>query len=422
MSIVNKVKGFVRTIIGIPPLTLPNCVDEDSLINYKIYGDSLQDGTPTPDNPIEVVSVGEKTKNLLDISTAENKTVQGVELSIDHATQKIKAKGVATNSGGRLFYLTQITLPAGTYYFSSNTELPRAGLTNVNSTSSVVAWCNRAFTLTETTTLGLGFNVIAGTEYDVEVLLQITEGDSPKEYEPFGYKIPVIAKGNEKNLANPQCVHDYVSRMNALGNENNYAGNDTQIFTDENGRKIFKLNGKSGHYHENKSELEKIFTGIFKEKTAYTLSFDFYRSQSTTSMNLGVRFTDGTEGVLSNENFSGVSQVEAGKIYHFTCRIWVNGKTIEAIKKVYHGGDTYIYMDTIQIEEGTTETDYEPYVEPITTNIYLDEPLASGEVISYPKDNVPRLPTFKGTTIYEVDTSVQPSNMEVTYYSTQKGE
>ena len=30
------------------------------------------------------------------------------------------------------------------------------------------------------------------------------------------------------------------------------------------------------------------------------------------------------------------------------------------------------------------------------------------------------LPTFKGTTIYTVGTTVQPSNMEVTYYSTEK--
>lgn len=59
MSIVNQVKGFVRTIIGALPLTLEGCVDSKSIINYKIYGQSAQEGTPTPDNPIEVKSVGE---------------------------------------------------------------------------------------------------------------------------------------------------------------------------------------------------------------------------------------------------------------------------------------------------------------------------------------------------------------------------
>jgi hypothetical protein len=59
MSIVNSVKGFVRTITGSLPLTLEGCVDEKSITDYKLYGQSVQDGTPTPDTPIEVESVGE---------------------------------------------------------------------------------------------------------------------------------------------------------------------------------------------------------------------------------------------------------------------------------------------------------------------------------------------------------------------------
>lgn len=59
MSIVNQVKGFVRTLIGALPLTLEGCVDGDCITDYKIYGQSAQEGTPTPDNPIEVKSVGE---------------------------------------------------------------------------------------------------------------------------------------------------------------------------------------------------------------------------------------------------------------------------------------------------------------------------------------------------------------------------
>ena len=43
LSIVNNVKGFVRKVVGQPPLTLANCVDDKSLIDYKIYGDSVQD-------------------------------------------------------------------------------------------------------------------------------------------------------------------------------------------------------------------------------------------------------------------------------------------------------------------------------------------------------------------------------------------
>ena len=64
--IVGKVKGFVRSVTGAPPIALEACADNMSLTNYKIHGNSFQDGTPTPDNPIEVQSVGEKTKNIFD--------------------------------------------------------------------------------------------------------------------------------------------------------------------------------------------------------------------------------------------------------------------------------------------------------------------------------------------------------------------
>ena len=70
----------------------------------------------------------------------------------------------------------------------------------------------------------------------------------------------------------------------------------------------------------------------------------------------------------------------------------------------------------IQLEEGTTATDYEPYVEPVTTNIYLDKPLADGQILKNPV----KLPTFKGTTVYTIGTSIQPTNMSATYYATSK--
>lgn len=41
------------------PLTMQNCKKYKKVKDLKVYGDSFQDGTPTPDNPIEVRSVGE---------------------------------------------------------------------------------------------------------------------------------------------------------------------------------------------------------------------------------------------------------------------------------------------------------------------------------------------------------------------------
>ena len=58
MSIVNQIKGFVRSVFGVPPLTLPDCIS-GGLLNYIMDGNSVQNGTPAPENPVEVESVGE---------------------------------------------------------------------------------------------------------------------------------------------------------------------------------------------------------------------------------------------------------------------------------------------------------------------------------------------------------------------------
>ncbi len=77
-------------------------------------------------------------------------------------------------------------------------------------------------------------------------------------------------------------------------------------------------------------------------------------------------------------------------------------------------GDTAT-VDNIMIR---TEGDdvWEPYIKPQTVDIYLDEPIGTGEVIQKSVDGLPSLPQFKGTTVYEVQTEVPPSGMEVEYY------
>ena len=50
-------QGFNREINGTPPLTL-DAIGKNVLM-YKIYGNSIQNGTPSPGNPIEIKSVGE---------------------------------------------------------------------------------------------------------------------------------------------------------------------------------------------------------------------------------------------------------------------------------------------------------------------------------------------------------------------------
>jgi hypothetical protein len=68
-------KGFTRENTVIPPFHFKGV--GSNLKKYSIKGNSIQNGTPTPDTPIDIESVGEPY-NLFDISTiTENKYMSG---------------------------------------------------------------------------------------------------------------------------------------------------------------------------------------------------------------------------------------------------------------------------------------------------------------------------------------------------------
>lgn len=88
-----------------------------------------------------------------------------------------------------------------------------------------------------------------------------------------------------------------------------------------------------------------------------------------------------------------------------------------------------VIISNVQIEQGTAATDYESYHAPITTVITLPEPLGAGDYISYSAQaiihadgtktsvSLPKIPTYKGTTILECNTTTAPEGVEITYYT-----
>jgi hypothetical protein len=82
MSITHKIKGFVRRASGTPSVKLEDCAGGDWL-DLDISGNSLQNGTPTSDAPIEVVSVGELVTDATDTNYGKYKipvTQRGIHI------------------------------------------------------------------------------------------------------------------------------------------------------------------------------------------------------------------------------------------------------------------------------------------------------------------------------------------------------
>ena len=180
--------------------------------------------------------------------------------------------------------------------------------------------------------------------------------------------------------------------------------------------------GKIVNYNPTVSDLAIICISC-KPNTSYTISRQIqskrFRFASST-------MPPGTDTILNtfsayDNQMNGIITTGENDIYLY---VWFYNKTVDI-------GYTYQeIMNGIQIEEGVIATEYEPHIEPITQNIYLDEPLRKvgdyADYIDFKNQKVVRkvkeediscqLPkTLAKTTIIEVGTSLEPSNIKGKY-------
>ncbi len=359
------------------PLELYDCKKYKPMKDLKIYGESVQEGTPTPDTPVEIVSVGEKSVNLLPDAReiyngngAEDSEVVGNYLeTIDDGRECVRF------TSNRSCKYTKIKFKENIQYTISFDckAVKKSGYSSFpNYEIALVVYYTdgqySAMTITNddvwrkvkfTTKAGLSVSHLGMYSYDYRDYIyidintfQIEEGTVATEYRPYGkYKIPIVIKG--KNLVeDAREVFKDFSSFEEL---------------DEDGRKCIRMQSNGG--------AKAIFDFGFKENTQYTISFDYKCKYKNTGYNLdydvpfAVYYTDGT-----NDNITFVSIDNIWRKKVFTTHA---GKTVSHIQSISFHWVVWNYIDinTFQIEEGVTATEYEPYVEMATTNIFLDEPL-----------------------------------------------
>ena len=172
--------------------------------NYEVYGNSVQDGTPSPESPVEIQSVGDlTTKNLL-YSNVTTRTINGVTMTYDNGV--ITLNGTCTTSAN--FDLNKIVLSAGTYTLSANAnKVPvnnrYAFVQLYDSTNNQTITLINSNTMSSiTTTISDGtflyrIRIHEGTTYDNIILQpQLEEGSTATAYEPYHkYDIPITVTG-----------------------------------------------------------------------------------------------------------------------------------------------------------------------------------------------------------------------------------
>lgn len=199
------------------------------------------------------------------------------------------------------------------------------------------------------------------------------------------YKIPVVCSGI--NLFNPEEV---IAKFDSGDTYNSGSYTCTSIQLKPNTKyymKTFNPTGETGYFYMGKYEVPNK------------------SPSSTICLNIDInQYKRGYEEAVTTD--------ETGCLYLGSVFISANERR------------RILRENQIQIVEGEytalTVPEYETYQKPVTTNIYLNKPLEKGQTINYKNDKLPALPAMQGTTIYTVDASIEPENVEVTYYGTSK--
>ena len=194
------------------------------LRGLTVYGRSTQDGTPTPDAPVPIVSAGDggsvavkvTGKNLLYIPDGV-KTVRGVTITSKNG--RISISGTATENGYVYLPVKQISIH-GLALLSSNVSDPVAKLV---SESWEVLFVQGKANVTQGVITRVCFIVKEGTNYDSDgINVQLELGTTATAYSPYREQlltlptpnglpgIPVTSGGNYTDENGQQWVCDEV--------------------------------------------------------------------------------------------------------------------------------------------------------------------------------------------------------------------
>lgn len=171
----------VREYTGALPITIT--ANGEALIDYCIYGNTVQDGTPTSENPVDVVGCGVRTENLFDNTDLEEGYIDiNTGANLPNVDQK-RTRNYITVQANTTYTFSNYNGQCRVYQYSNNSYLGSAlsnksqysFTTNSNCTKIRISGSKGNFL--ETTMLNLGSTALP--------------------YEPYGYKLPMtVSDGN----------------------------------------------------------------------------------------------------------------------------------------------------------------------------------------------------------------------------------
>jgi len=235
---------------------------EDKLIDYKIYGNSVQNGTPSPTNPVEVESVGNLKANLFNL---EGREVKGFWEGSSEALRTFTGNGIYIGVHQANFYnpstIDKYTLdeesnkvvfnpntnygigfdfkvePNTAYTFKTGSENNYVAITEYTENGEYILNSILQESVTITTTsetkwilaiLTISANQQTGIEYTFSEI-QLEQASIPTEYDKLGkYEIPIRVSSlnlfnfdNIKNTGSSTGIVNYTNKTLTLPSTSN---------------------------------------------------------------------------------------------------------------------------------------------------------------------------------------------------------
>lgn len=367
----SKITSEIKTKVeGIPPLILLKSLGKN-LINYLIYGNSVQDGTPTPSAPIEIVSCGDRTGNLFDYKTVYEPYIDSNGNISTTANVLASWNYFAEADVGKTITVSLYVGSISASYIRVQGQIDGSYITGnaINAGSKGYT----EITVTPTSTSDR-WRIIYGAGTPSVVLNQVMVAVSAtrKDYEPYGYKIPVIVGSTTTN-----------------------------IYLDEPLRKI----GEYSDYidFENSKVVRNIAKKVLNGTEDWGMPGTIIPGYSSYRI---INFIP---------NIPLQTPIEELLCTHFEAfpKSQYQQEPIQNKITSYGNTNQIIILVSNNIADSNNQTTTANWINWLSNNnitLYYSKKQPTEETIA-----LPNIPTIKGTTVIEIDTEIQPSKIEVEY-------
>lgn len=349
-------KTATDTITTLPAVLYPN----GATATVDLKGNTVQNGTPTPDSPVTPQSCGEKTENLFDYSAVTT----GYRITWKTGALYPDSTGIMSDfievSEGETYEVSDTVIEAFTAYiigYNSNKEYLGA----YHQTDGFIKAASSRYSSINIPT---GYDckyikLMTFTSYDLGNTSMFTEGSSlPSTFIPYGYKIPISSASTTTPvyLGEVQTTRQ-IKKLVLTGEETWSRSNTTQVLYTRIDNGLMLTNvilSCCSHYPTEKSvsSLSDVSTGYSTIRTSgYFVIKDInYSTYTAFQAYLAEQYANGTPVtvwyILATE--------ETGIVNEPLCKIGDYADEVSTVSiPVTAGGDTISVDTTVPPSEVT---------------------------------------------------------------------